>query len=120
MLGSLVQRLTSLSPLTSPVASPRPSRPRGSPGAVGAAPPPPPRRSPAALPPREVQSDPEDPEEGGGPASAAAAAAAPARRRRRDKGKAAAAGALPAAGPLHGSKSLGRLDGMKEVSTYFK
>lgn len=93
MLGSLVQRLQSLSPVTSPVSSPKASRRRPAPL----------RRGREDY--REVQSEPEVDDD----------AKKGARRLLPDKRKAKRRDAFASNAPLHGSKSLGRLDGLKEV-----
>jgi hypothetical protein len=117
MFGSLVQRLQSLSPLGSPVTSPV-SSPKASRRGCSS-----PRRSSAVRHKeeyREVQSDPELDEADTGKKSRRAS------RHLLDKRKNKSRGAEPRinnnmyAGrtgfaPLQGSKSLGRLDGLKEV-----
>lgn len=101
MFGNLVQRLQTLSPLTSPVtspvSSPKPARKRYS-------------KSPAARRSlkeeyREIQSDPED----HGESKKCRA------KRKVDKlyGK-----KVDISGPLQGSKSMGRLDGLKQVGSH--
>jgi hypothetical protein len=113
MFGNLVHRLQSLSPLgsplTSPVSSPKASR-RGFKS---------PRRPPAVRRKeecREVQSDPELDEADAGKKFRRTS------RHLLDKRKNKLRGAEPktnsnTCSPLQGSKSLGRLDGLKEVGT---
>lgn len=117
MFGSLVHRLQSLSPLASPVTSPVNS-PKASRRGFKS-----PRRPPAVRHKeeyREVQSDPELDEADTGKKFCRAS------RHLLDKRKNKLRGAEPrinnntCAGrsgfaPLQGSKSLGRLDGLKEV-----
>uniref|UniRef100_A0A1B6K974 Rho-GAP domain-containing protein n=1 Tax=Graphocephala atropunctata TaxID=36148 RepID=A0A1B6K974_9HEMI len=100
MFGSLVQRLQTLSPLTSPVTSPvgspKPSRKRYSKS--------PAHRRSLKEEYREVQSDPED--HGHGESKKCRAK----RKAEKLQGK-----RLDMSGPLQGSKSMGRLDGLKQV-----
>lgn len=99
MFGNLVQRLQTLSPLTSPVTSPvgspKSTRKRYSKS--------PAHRRSLKEEYREVQSEPEDT----GETKKCRA------KRKADKRK------VNISGPLQGSKSMGRLDGLKQVSVYF-
>ncbi|KAG8308366.1 hypothetical protein J6590_002454 [Homalodisca vitripennis] len=100
MFGSLVQRLQTLSPLTSPVTSPvgspKPNRKRYSKS--------PAHRRSLKEEYREVQSDPEDLGHGDSKKCRAK------RKAEKLQGK-----RLDMSGPLQGSKSMGRLDGLKQV-----
>ncbi|KAF6213036.1 hypothetical protein GE061_010750 [Apolygus lucorum] len=95
MLGQLVQRLQTLSPVTSPLASPKVKR---RPAKSLAA-----RRS-LKEEYREIQSEPED---------APGSEKKPKSKRRIDKLRNRR---LEVSAPLQGSKSMGRLDGLKQTS----
>lgn len=98
MFGSLVQKLQTLSPLTSPVTSPV-SSPKASRKRYNKSPA---QRRSLKEEYREVQSDPED---GGDGKKCRSKRKAEKLRGRRTEVSA----------PLQGSKSMGRLDGLKQV-----
>ena len=128
MFGSIVQRLQSLSPLgspvTSPVSSPKPYRRRfKSPTRA-------PKRHPAARHKeeyREVQSDPELDETDTNKAFGRTSHHLLDKRKNKSRVSARTEpginnnmySARSGFAPLQGSKSLGRLDGLKEVGNWF-
>lgn len=124
MFGSIVQRLQSLSPLgspvTSPVSSPKPSRRRFKSPTRG------PKRHLGARHKeeyREVQSDPEVDEADTGKKVGRTSRHLLDKRKNKSRGSARTEPGInnnmyaerSGFAPLQGSKSLGRLDGLKEV-----